>query len=1398
MLSTAVPSSESVGVISDLVVTFDPRIVTRPTTIKVSLVLNADLGPGSTVAVVLPDFRGTSADNLNFSASTTDGNFLAMTGRWDLATTTLTVQVHDMAIRNKPVAFAVDASSNLRLPIDGIRVNHTGFSIGTNASDGHVTAMPFAAQLVSIFTAQQIELSSAAALMACGINLSFSLACAMGIGDEVILRLPNFAGDPVSVLNLTGAGGNWTGSWSSPDLVLRARLSVPENQVQRITVAAAEGITIPEYGVSTNQNTITLSARASLGAVDNSTFEIINPVGAFRMTRLEFLPHMATIVGNAVGIKIRFAPVYSIASGEVVFLTLPGFRRLNVASLNVSTESGPEWHFTGSFSQNGSSPRLYLTTGGTLVAHQQAVVDVRIDNGIVLPIDGLVHNQSSLRIGSLAALGSSVGQPILLTPAVGVFTASSVHFGSALAADSRANTSSSILVKFTYSKEIRTTETVTLQLPMFTGEANPLLAVSSSVSLTASWDPLTSALQLTLNDTVGAGIQVEAAISESNGITLPVQGVEMNQSRITLATNAAEGNSSPVPVLLTEPVGAFLVSSLAFVNAAATMPARIVLTFVLNCALEAGDGITLSMPNFYGTDNGIINVSSLNFNGSWSASSATISLTATREATAGTAKVVTMEASEDIRMPVRGIGANDSAYLVGADARLGPTLGVSFQQVMPIGSFLQTKLDFMPKAVTRLGTAVALTISFVVAFPVDVGERIFLFLPGFRGAERSSLAMSPLSSTSFNASYSLAGSQPEIVLTAFYPVSSMQSYEVRLSSSNGIVLPIDGLVHNQSSLRIGSLAALGSSVGQPILLTPAVGVFTASSVHFGSALAADSRANTSSSILVKFTYSKEIRTTETVTLQLPMFTGEANPLLAVSSSVSLTASWDPLTSALQLTLNDTVGAGIQVEAAISESNGITLPVQGVEMNQSRITLATNAAEGNSSPVPVLLTEPVGAFLVSSLAFVNAAATMPARIVLTFVLNCALEAGDGITLSMPNFYGTDNGIINVSSLNFNGSWSASSATISLTATREATAGTAKVVTMEASEDIRMPVRGIGANDSAYLVGADARLGPTLGVSFQQVMPIGSFLFTSLHISPRVATVAGISVGLNIRFTLNAELIVAAGEIVFLVLPGFRGHSNGSYSVLAETVGDYIIRVGPLSGEVFRTFSCSWSNITERLSFTANTQVTGDVDITIPKESFLALPASGIVANSSSFLLGTNAALGPSVGQSVLLSPSVGSFVSSSIAFTNARAGGVADVQLNFSLVNEIQTGETVTFTLPEFSGPNISSQASSQTQSAFNFTLDWKNETKKLILRFLDPIAGNTLVYLTIPASNNLALPPGGLGTSHPITIETDAGSGPVDGIPVLSIPPVGKIEDSSFRWCNHDLDCDSTHGLMYA
>ena len=74
---------------------------------------------------------------------------------------------------------------------------------------------------------------------------------------------------------------------------------------------------------------------------------------------------------------------------------------------------------------------------------------------------------------------------------------------------------------------------------------------------------------------------------------------------------------------------------------------------------------------------------------------------------------------------------------------------------------------------------------------------------------------------------------------------------------------------------------------------------------------------------------------------------------------------------------------------------------------------------------------------------------------------------------------------------------------------------------------------------------------------------------------------------------------------------------------------------------------------------------------------------------------------------------------------------------------------------------------------FNFTVDWSNAAKTLKMTFLHTIAANTLVHVRIPDSSNIKLPDRGIHDDHIVTVETDAQSGAVEAISVLSIPSVG-------------------------
>ena len=210
VLATSIPSSNSVGVLSSFSLTFQPRLVGSPTSLVVSMVLNVDLEQQDTVSLILPGFLGTSMSSLSFAQAATDGNFVQVTGSWNLDTTTLTVQLQSVAHKGKTFSFTVDATNNLKLPAAGIQQDHTGFFFSTDAANGRITSLPVSAQLVTFFANQSISFSNAAATMPCGVHFNFSLTCPLAINDSIVLRLPAFTGLRVPALTIsqTGSGGN--------------------------------------------------------------------------------------------------------------------------------------------------------------------------------------------------------------------------------------------------------------------------------------------------------------------------------------------------------------------------------------------------------------------------------------------------------------------------------------------------------------------------------------------------------------------------------------------------------------------------------------------------------------------------------------------------------------------------------------------------------------------------------------------------------------------------------------------------------------------------------------------------------------------------------------------------------------------------------------------------------------------------------------------------------------------------------------------------------------------------------------------------------------------------------------------------------------------------------------
>jgi hypothetical protein len=207
--------------------------------------------------------------------------------------------------------------------------------------------------------------------------------------------------------------------------------------------------------------------------------------------------------------------------------------------------------------------------------------------------------------------------------------------------------------------------------------------------------------------------------------------------------------------------------------------------------------------------------------------------------------------------------------------------------------------------------------------------------------------------------------------------------------------------------------------------------------------------------------------------------------------------------------------------------------------------------------------------------------------------------------------------------------------------------------------------------------------------------------------------------------------------------------------------------------------------------------GTITGTIPVSNGLRLPRAGLAKDDTDLKVG---------GGSVFKSPAVGSFVPDigevrdfpSLGFDAVspdavpRAGRPIDLTIEFRHRMQIIKGETVTLTLPYFSGDNFGSMQPWNNDTSKRRTLmeyfqaSWNNDTSKLTLEAQRDVPKDTrhsFLVKCLPAAC-LSLPSNGNAKDfQELTIESNAVLGIVSPVPILSPHVQGIFYESSLSFC---------------
>jgi len=478
-----------------------------------------------------------------------------------------------------------------------------------------------------------------------------------------------------------------------------------------------------------------------------------------------------------------------------------------------------------------------------------------------VPIQGFPMGDYSGFTIMTNALEGPVGKTLFLGNAgIGAFRNSSLSYSAGEGIETKAH------IKFIVTMGLSPGDTVTLFLPPFTGSSTKCVQILESNSLprgavvSTGWNFNTAALTLTLARYFPAETEIEVTVPPDAGLILPYAGLQTNQETLTIRAEAASSTAETVPISISAPIGSFLFSpKIAYDPPVAGSTTTLIFSFRPMMDILSQETITLTLPNFESLKEEMaVQTDPFEFRNAisrarWSnlTSELTMSINNNNIISSNQTIKVTFEA-DTISLPAKGLEANQASLKLKTNAIRGPNPGVSISSSPAVGSFYSNEqlpylsFDFVDyecafKEAGNLGipkACLTLKLEFMTTMPLEIGERLLLFLPGFSSAKNLAnlaVTLDDSSAPQFSAHWNQAGNILEFIWKI--PVASFVRYTVTVSSMNGLQLPPHGVRLNDDDLSMSCNAQAGPVPKIPIHFTEAIGVFDIKKVEFEPAIA---------------------------------------------------------------------------------------------------------------------------------------------------------------------------------------------------------------------------------------------------------------------------------------------------------------------------------------------------------------------------------------------------------------------------------------------------------------------------------------------------------------------------------------------------------------------------------
>ena len=384
--------------------------------------------------------------------------------------------------------------------------------------------------------------------------------------------------------------------------------------------------------------------------------------------------------GSPINIQLSFICNTFVNQGELITVSLPGFRRISGSGyLNLT---GPSQFLFSNFYDNCSA-LLFLIAKQEIPPLTDVQIIIQESQGITSPVSGIAAESPlyTLSTNAVDILESPASRFQIVSP-IGSFSQSSstLTFPS-LFSQSLAQAGEDCLVTFnlTTSMSISSGDTLRIWLPgfshVFRNKSLPLSYACQNNLMIAVWDDVLSNVVVSFQTEVPAFTDICGSIL---GLALPVYGIQPESSPILISINASAGPVDWTRVRNLQPVGAFLnLSKIAFQPAKAGTAAEMNITLYTSMKIAYSSLLMVDLPMF-SLDGPLIGlgigsyVKGINASLAWNESNSQLTILLKSEIQPYQLTVFTIQSDTGLRLPVNGLRENETLFRISTNALDGP------------------------------------------------------------------------------------------------------------------------------------------------------------------------------------------------------------------------------------------------------------------------------------------------------------------------------------------------------------------------------------------------------------------------------------------------------------------------------------------------------------------------------------------------------------------------------------------------------------------------------------------------------------------------------------------------------------------------------------------------------